>query len=169
MKEPTRAERERKMMDRIVEILPELAETVARIKADKTAGITIDAPLTYRGCRNWREAWVYIFHCARHESSSHLKRYGEKITCVVWIGVEFKDKLVDALEKIAARIGVNNDLTELRLIDTRVTIKGIERLKKILPKATIKVYTREEAKKDKKIQYVGTDVGWIKKLYAGEI
>jgi len=81
-------------------------------------------------------------------------------------GWNSKISIIDALEKIAARIGVNNDLTELRLIETRVTPKGIERLRKILPKATIKHYTREEAKKDQRIMYVNTDVEWIKRLYA---
>lgn len=157
MKKPSRAEQERKMKEKLVEILPETAEIFARIDADKAAGITIDAPLTYRGCRTWREAWVYIFEHAWHDSEDFLKRDGDKILCAVWIGVEFKDKLIDRLEKIAARIGVNNDLTELRLIETSITAKGIERLKTILPKATIRLFTREEVKKDKRIKYVNTE------------
>jgi hypothetical protein len=94
-----------------------------------------------------------------------LKRHGDKITCAVLIGVEFNDKLIGVLEKIAGRIGVNNDLKELRLIETRVTSSGIKRLKTILPKAAIKLFSREEAKKDQKILYVNTDIEWIKKLY----
>jgi hypothetical protein len=166
MKKSKKAKKPGLNLEAIEAIDPELAKEIREIRAKEAAGLIQYTKRTYRECRTWKEAWLYIFHRAWRASNNCLKRDGEKITCAVWSGPEFKDKLIDALEKIAARIGVNNDLTELRLIETPVTSKGIERLKKILPKATIKLFTREEAKKDKRIQYVNTDVEWIKKLYA---
>ncbi len=79
--------------------------------------------------------------------------------------VDFDDKLVGILEKIASRLGPDNDLVEMRLIKTRVTPQGVEKLKTILPKAVIKFYSREEAKKDPTIEYVNTNIEWIKRLY----
>jgi hypothetical protein len=142
----------KRLKERMIKALPEMAEDFARIEARKAAGLIIDEPRTYRGCRSWREAWAYIFRRGWLDEGSHLKLDGDKVTCVIWVGVEFNDKLVDSLEKIAARIGVNNDLMEMRLIGTRVTSKGAGKLKKILPKAAINFYTREEAK-EHRIRY----------------
>src|SRR6516162_11477987 len=103
MKKPIRAERERRMRDKLIEALPETAEIFASLDADKAAGITVDAPLTYRGCRTWREAWVYTFDHACLLPDNFLKRDGDNILCAVLPGPEFEDKLIDALEKIAKR------------------------------------------------------------------
>ncbi len=137
------------LIEAIPEDAEETAKTFARIEADVAAGLIIDTPRTYKDCHTWREAWAYIFHRGWRDEGHHLKLEGNKVTCVIWAGPEFRDKLVDALEKIAGRIGVNNDLVEMRLIGTHVTPKGAEKLKKILPKATVNFYSREEAKKAK--------------------
>lgn len=149
MKESKYELQQRRMKEQLIEAMPETAEIFARIEADKAAGLIIDTPRTYKHCRSWREAWVYIFHRGCLAEGHHLKLEENKVTCTIWVGLEFKDKLVDVLEKIAGRIGINNDLVEMRLIGTRVTAKGLEKLKKILPKATINFYSREEAKKAK--------------------
>jgi hypothetical protein len=166
MKKSKKAKKPGLSLEEIEVIDPELAKEIRELRAKEAAGLIQYPKRTYKECHTWKEAWLYIFHRASHASEDFLKRDGEKITSAVWIGVEFKDKLIDALEKIATRIGVNSDLIELRLVETRVTSKGIKRLKKILPKATFKLFTREEAKKDQRIKYVNTDVEWIKRLYA---
>jgi hypothetical protein len=154
MKE-TEIEKVRRFKKLLIKGIPEDAETTARIfdrmEADMAAGLIIDTPRTYKDCHSWREAWAYIFHRGWSAEGHHLKLEGDKVTCAVWVGLEFTDKLVVALEKIASRIGVNNDLIEMRLVGTRVTSKGAEKLKKILPKAIISFYTREETKKDPQI------------------
>jgi hypothetical protein len=45
MKKPDRAERERRMRERLIEALPDTAEIFAHLDADKAAGISIDAPI----------------------------------------------------------------------------------------------------------------------------
>ncbi len=166
MNKSKKAKRPGLSLEDIEVIDPELAKEVREIRAKEAAGLIQFPKRTYRECHTWREAWVYIFHRGYLDEGDHLRREGDKITCAVWIGADFNDKLIDSFEKIAGRIGVNNDLEELRLVGTSVTPVGIERLNKILPKATIKLYTREEAKKNQRIKYVNTDVEWIKKLYA---
>ena len=153
-------------MEQIEAIDPELAKSIREFRAKEAAGLIQFPKRTHRECQTWKEAWLYSFRRGWLSEDHHIKSEGEKITCVVWVGVEFRDKIVDSLERIAGRIGVNNDLEEMRLIGTSITPQRIEKLGRILPKAAIKLFSREEAKKDRRIQYVNTDVGWVKKLYA---
>ena len=155
MKE-TEIEKVRRFKKLLINGIPEDAETTARIfdrmEADMAAGLMVDTPRIYKDCHSWREAWAYIFHRGSLDEGHHLRFDGDKVTYAVWVGLEFTDKLVVALEKIASRIGVNNDLIRKCVsVGTRVTSWGAEKLKKILPKAIINFYTREETKKDPKI------------------
>lgn len=153
-------------VNRVAEAESDVAKFIADYRAKEAAGLIEYPKRAYRECHSWREAWVYIFHRASIEHSYHLKSEGEKVTCVVWPVADFDDKLVDILGKISSRIGPNNDVVEMRLIETKVTPRGVENLKMILPKAAIKFFSREQAKKDQTIKYINTDIEWIKKLYA---
>ena len=153
-------------LDDISKIDPELAKEILDFRAKEAAGLIEYPRRTFKECRSWREAWIYIFHRARVEHSYYLKSDGGKVTCVVWPKADFNDELINSLRKIADRMGVNNDVNEMRLIGTRVTPLGIEKLKNILPKASIECYSLEQAKVHPKLKYVNTDVEWIKKLYA---
>lgn len=152
-------------LDEISKIDPELAKEISDYKSKEAAGVIEYPRRTYKECRSWKEAWIYVFHRASRAHRDYLKSEGENVTCVVLVGRNFDDDIVNILGKIADRIGVNNDVKEMRLIGTRITPLGIERLKNILPKAGIECYSLEQAKAHPKLKYVNTDVGWIKKLY----
>lgn len=156
------------MEAKLIAKLPETAEIFAGIRADEAAGLAFEPCQTARQCQTWKDAWVYIFYRAHHYCSHFLQFDGEKVVCVVLIGPEFKDKLLGLLEKMAERIGVNNDLKELRLIETEFTPGGIERLKAILPKASFNYFTRQEADQNRAIKYVNTRFEWIKELQANK-
>ena len=134
----------------------EITRMIAEYRAKEAAGLFEYPKRTYKEVRSWREAWIFIFYVAHLAHEDFLKSENGKVKCVVWPVREFNDKLVGVLEKIADRIGPDNDLAEIRLIETGVTAAGIEKLKKILPNAAIRSFSREEAKKDKGIEYIIT-------------
>jgi hypothetical protein len=152
-------------LDKLVELHPEYAETVARIRADEAAGLILDPCRTYKECRTWKQAWVYIFYRAHKDPDNFMQFEGEKVIRIVFIGRDFTDKQVYLLEKIAGCVGVNNDLLELRLIETSITPQGVGKLQAMLPKAAINFYTREDAKNDETIEYINTKIKWIKELH----
>ena len=145
--------------------LQEIKNLIAEYRAKETARQFEYPKRTYNEVRSWREAWVFIFYLAHLAHEDFLKSEDGKVKCVVWPVREFNDKLIGVLEKIAERIGSNHDLTEIRLIETGVTSAGIEKLKNFLPNATVKLFSREQARKDKRIEYVNTDIDWIKQLH----
>jgi len=142
----------------------EIKKLIAEYRAREAAGEFEYPKRTYKEVQTWREAWIFIFYVAHLDHNCFLKSEDRKVKCVVWSVKQFNDKLVGVLEKIAERIGPDNDVTEIRLIETAVTSAGIEKLKKILPQASIQSFTSEQAKKDKKIEYINTEIEWIRKL-----
>jgi hypothetical protein len=148
------------------ELYPETAEIVARIQAGKAEGFIPKSRRTFKECRSWPEAWEFVFRRACVHYDNFLKWEGNKIVCVVWPGPEFNDQIVGVFEKIAERIGPNNDLIEMRVIGTKVTPQGVAKLKSILPKAAINSHSREAAEKDNALKYVNTRVKWIAEMHA---
>jgi len=153
-------------LEEVAKLFPEVADAVAQIKAERVSGMEPEIRRTYKECKNWHEAWVYIFRRAFLSHNDFLRFEDGKIICVVWPVRDFNDNLVGVLEKIAARIGLNRDLVEMRLVNTKVTSAGVGRLKAILPLATVKIFSREDADRDQTIEYVNTKVGWIRQLHA---
>jgi len=153
-------------LERLAELCPETAEIVARIQADKADGFIPEPRRTFKECLSWPEAWAFVFHRACLSYRDFLRWEGNKIVCVVWPDPEFDDQIVDVLGKIAERIGRNNDLTEMRLIGTKITPQGVVQLKSIFPKASINSYSREEAERNDTLKYVNTRVKWIAELHA---
>ena len=77
----------------------------------------------------------------------------DKVTCVVWFGQEFDDKIVKVLERIGERLGPDNDLRELRLIGSGVTEEGKRTLATLIPNATITSHSEEEAERNPRLTY----------------
>jgi len=149
----------------LAESCPETVDIVARIQADKAEGFIPESRRIFEECRSWPEAWEFAFRGAGVHYGNFLQWGDKRVVCVVWPGLEFDDQIIDVLGKIAEQIGPNNDLIEMRLIGTKVTHKGVAKLKSILPKAVINTYSREEEEKDDALKYVNTRVKWIAELH----
>ena len=153
-------------LERLEELCPETAEVIAQIAADKAAGFIPESRRTYKDCRSWPEAWVFVFELAGVHYENFLKWENKKIVCVVWSVADFDDRIVDVLGEIADRIGPNNDLIDMRIIGTKVTPQGAAKLKIFLPKATVNFYSPEDAEKDETLEYVNTRTRWIEEMHA---
>lgn len=151
-----RKEEKKSFFDRVLDDTPppEVAEIIEKIKRDRAAGASRYMPWSHRECRDWRDAWLYSFRRGHLNASRHMRLENNSVTHVVWIREDFSDKLIGSLEKIAERLGPDRNLIELRLIRTRVTSQGIERLKAILPNASIRACTKEEEQQNPNIKWV---------------
>ena len=142
----------------------EIMKMIEEYRAKEAGGVFEYPKRTYKEVRSWRQAWIFSFYMVRLDHTDFLMSEDTIVRCVVWPGREFNDKIIDVLEKIADRIGLDTNLKELRLIETGASSAGTEKLAKILPHAAIKCFTQEQAKGNRAIKYVNTDIEWIKKL-----
>jgi len=150
-------------LDLVAESDSEFATLAREIKHDYAVGILRNEPRSYKGCQDWQDAWLYIFRRAYLGPDDHMRIEGKKVTHIVWIGRDFNDKMIDALEKITLRLGTNRDLAELRLVRTAVSNRGTQRLKAIIPDARITVYTKKDAEGKPWLSYA--DVKKAKEMF----
>ena len=66
----------------------------------------------------------------------------------IQVGPDFTDNTVELLERLSRRLGPGTDLTELRLIGTRVSEGGLQRLQRLFPNAKISKYSWEDAERN---------------------
>jgi hypothetical protein len=132
----------------------EAAEMAKDLKRQYIEGVIKEVPRTYLGCRDWETAWLYFFHRGVLFPDDYMKRSGNKIIEVSLVGADFDDKIVDALEKIASRIGVNCDLKELRLFRTKFTQKALDKLQVIFPNAKITLFDEKQEKENPKLKWI---------------
>ena len=78
---------------------------------------------------------------------------GERVRRVVWPVPDFNDRVVLLLERLRERLGVDRDLEELRLIDTKVTPAGVKRLRRLVPKAKITRYSAVEVETNPRLSF----------------
>lgn len=130
-------------LDMVAESDPEMAEIVGEMNRDEAAGTLRYAPSSHRECRDWRDAWPYSFRRGDLHPTDAIRLEDGKVSCVVWLGRHFNDKLVRVMERIAGRLGADRDLAELRLIGTTLREQALQRLKAFAPKATITQYSEE--------------------------
>jgi len=67
------------------------------------------------------------------------------VRCAIQVGPDFNDKTVGLLERLSTRLGLGTELSELRLIGTRVSDDGLRRLQRLFPAAKIQRYSWEDA------------------------
>jgi hypothetical protein len=142
----------------------EIMKMIDDYRAKEATGAFEYPKHTYKEVCSWRQAWIFAFYIVHLDHTDFLMSEAEIVRCVVLPGREFNDRIINVLKKIADRIGLDNNLKEIRLIETGASSAGIENLAKILPNASIKLFTQEQAKKNRGIKYVNTDIEWIKKL-----
>ena len=83
----------------------------------------------------------------------HMFWEGESVRRVVWPVPGFNDRVVLLLERLRGRLGVDRDLEELRLIDTKVTPAGVKRLRRLFPKAKITHYSEAEVETNPRLSF----------------
>jgi hypothetical protein len=142
----------------------DIMRLIEEYRAKDAAGAFEHPKRSYKEVRSWRDAWIFSFYLAHLDHTDFMLSEHGVVRCVVWPAQQFNDKLINTLGKIASQIGPDKDLKELRLIETEATPAGIQKLREIAPNASIKLFTHDEAKKDKRIEYVNTDIEWIKKI-----
>lgn len=124
---------------------PEMAEMVQEIRNDYASGRSREQPWRWDQCRSWLDGWLYIYRRVCLDYHQHLRWEGEKVRCAIQVGPDFNDKTVEWLERLSTRLGPGADLAELRLIGTRVSEDGLQRLHRLFPNAKIGRYSWEDA------------------------
>ena len=142
------------MLDRWVEDAdPEIADLLREIKHDREAGLIRDAPFSYRGCKDWHDAWLYSFRLGRLHPDDHMMIRSDKVRVVVWSGRDFNDWIVDRLSKVAARLGPDRNVRELRMINCHVSPKARKSLHQIIPHARLVDYSFDDWWNDSRLSY----------------
>jgi hypothetical protein len=132
---------------------PGMAEIVQEIRRDYATGRLRHQPWRWDQCHSWLDAWLYIYRRVCLDYEAHLMWEDDRVRCAVQIGPDFNDKTVDLLERLADRLGAGLDLQELRLIGTRVTDRGLQRLERLFPNARIARYSWEDCDTHPEISY----------------
>jgi hypothetical protein len=133
---------------------PDMAEVVAQIKDDYASGKIREQPWRWDRCHSWLDGWLYIYRRVWLDYSEHMRwEDGDKVRCVVQVGPDFTDKTVGLLERLSKRLGPGLDLSELRLINTKVTSGGLRRLTRLFPNAKIKTYSRDEHERNPELSF----------------
>jgi hypothetical protein len=118
---------------------PEMREIMEDIAADYLAGRIKEPPRRKQDCKSFEDACRYIFKTAHLDPDNSMVVEGKCVVRMDWFGREFSDKQVGVLEEFLAR-GLNSaGFIELRLISTRVTAEGAERLRRVLPRSKVSV------------------------------
>ena len=143
------------MLKKMVDIFPELSDTADRIKQGYEDGTVRDQPWRWDQCKSWLDGWLYVYRRCCLDYSRHLAWKDEQVFCSVWIGPDFNDHVIDWLERFSSRFGIDTALRELRLIGTRVSPSGIERLHKLFPNVKITMYSWADAKAHPELDYAG--------------
>lgn len=95
-------------------------------------------------CRCLKDLCLLIFQKAQLNGEHQMLEKDEFVKIWVWVGHDFRDKLVDVVEEIAPQLSDGSELVELRLVATRVSNNGVQRLRRVFPNAEVTVYSDEE-------------------------
>ena len=141
-----KAKRERKEIPSFYERMdPDIREALLQVHKDRKEGKLRTPPRNPAACRSLEDLARFVFKLAHLDGDHQMLTEDGKLKRWVWFGHEFRDRLVDVVEQIAPRLRDSEALEELRLVATRVSANGLERLRRILPNASITVYTDQDS------------------------
>jgi hypothetical protein len=126
----------------------EIREALLQLKGERRAGRLKAPPRKESDCHSLEDVCLYVFKSANLDGSYQMLRTDAGIKRWVWFGHDFGDRLVSVVERLAPHIQSKEALEELRLVATSVTKSGIERLRRVFPKARVTVYTDEDDKRN---------------------
>jgi hypothetical protein len=127
---------------------PEIREALLQVQEDRSTGKLKPAPEKATDCHLMEDLCLYVFRLAQLDGSYQMLKTAARLQRWVWFGHDFGDNLVDVVEEVVPQIADKKELKELRLVATRVTPHGIERLRELFPNARVTVYTDEDDKRD---------------------
>lgn len=136
---------------------PEIREALLQIQEDRKSGKLKTPPGKAADCRSLEDLCLYIFKLAHLDGSYQILKTDARVQRWVWFGHEFSDRLVAVVVQVLPQIADRNNLEELRLVATRVTNRGVERLRRAFPKARVRVYSDEEDAKDWQLSQAAYD------------
>ena len=117
----------------------EMREIIENVAADAYAGKLKEPPRRKQDCKSFYDACCYIFKTTDINANDSMLVVNGVVERMDWFGREFSDKHVDLLQEFVENWLSPRGLVEIRLISTRVTSEGLERLRRLLPHVHITV------------------------------
>lgn len=123
----------------------EIREAFEEVLQDRREGKHRPAPRAAKSCRSLEDLCRYVFKLAGLDGEYQMLMVGPALKRWVWHGHTFTDRFVNVVQEIAPLLPDRDHLEELRLVATRVTARGVERLRGIFPESKVTVYTDEDS------------------------
>lgn len=123
---------------------PEIREVLQQIDREKREGRIKAPPRRPVDVKNLEDLCRYVFKLAHLDGDYQMRIEAGVVKRWVWFGHDFRDKMVRVVEEIAPRLSDTNGLEELRLVATRITDIGVERLRRIFPRTRVTRYSDED-------------------------
>jgi hypothetical protein len=134
----------RKMKQLPIPSDPDLRKIYYEILEEKRAGTYWEPPRSKKACKTLEDIWHYVGKLAHLDSRQMVLVENGAVKRVVWSGGEFNDKKVNIVEEILPMVQPENGLEEIRLVATRVSSAGVDRLCRLFPRARVTIFTEED-------------------------
>lgn len=122
--------------------LKEMAEDYKNYLKKKKAGL-FKTPKKHE-CKRLKDLCLLVFKKVHLNGECQMLEQDGFIKTWVWNGYEFRDKLIDLVEETVPQLSDTDELDELRLVATKVSKDGVERLHRIFPNAEINCYSVDD-------------------------
>jgi hypothetical protein len=123
----------------------EIRKAFEEVLQDRREGKHRPAPRDAKSCHSLEDLCRYVFKVARLDGEYQMLMVGPTLKRWVWHGHTFTDRFVNVVQAVVPILPDRDQLEELRLVATRVTASGVERLRGIFPKSKVRVYTDEDS------------------------
>lgn len=127
--------------------IPEIDAVIAEIQEEEKAGVFRRPPKhkTKSQILSVEDLCKYVFRKVHLDGNYQVRFADEHVRTWVWNGYDYTDRIVDLVEQVADQVTDKDLLEELRLVATKVTAKGIDRLRRVFPMARVSVFTDEQS------------------------
>jgi hypothetical protein len=123
---------------------PEIRDLLRRIDAAKRKGLIKDPPRSRKAVRSLEDLCRYVFKLTHLSGTYQMLIEENRVRRWVWEGHDFSDKTVHTVRDLAPQVPDLEMLEELRLVNTRVSADGAERLRRLFPSTRITTYLMED-------------------------
>lgn len=127
---------------------PEIRQAFEEVQQDKREGRRRLPPGKEEECQSMLDLALFVFKLARLDGEYQILMTGPSVKRWVWSGHTFTDRFVTVVEHVTPRLQDRESLEELRLVATRITGAGIQRLRAALPNSKVTVYTDKDSDHD---------------------
>jgi hypothetical protein len=126
----------------------EIKQAYEEVQKDRREGRVRSATKNPEGCAVLMDLCLYVFKVARLNGEHQILAEGITVKRWVWVGHSFTDRFVKIVELVGPRLPDKDSLEELRLVATRVTASGAERLQSVFTKSKIEIYPDADHDRD---------------------